>query len=149
MLRPSCYACRFKNDNFYSDITLGDFWGIQSVMPEMDDNGGTSLVICNTDKGKKLLTDISNLLVIKEADYDMAVSNNTAAIKSVYKPGSRDIFFNHIKHRNIIKELKLFCSDDEKSIKKVQFLEDYNSVKTEKGKIYSLLWKIKNIFNKY
>ena len=31
-----------------SDITLGDFWGIQHHYPEFDDDKGVNLVLCNT-----------------------------------------------------------------------------------------------------
>ena len=36
-----------KRNIVYQDITLADFWGIESVLPEMDDDKGTSLVIIN------------------------------------------------------------------------------------------------------
>ena len=49
-LRPSCYSCRFKTLIRQSDITLADFWGIEHVCPEMDDNKGTSLVLVNSEK---------------------------------------------------------------------------------------------------
>src|SRR5690606_22917336 len=39
-LRPSCYNCQFKTLNRESDITLADFWGIQKICPEMDDDKG-------------------------------------------------------------------------------------------------------------
>ena len=49
-LRPSCFACPAKR-SCGSDVTLGDFWGIQSAHPEVDYEGGVSAVLCNTDKG--------------------------------------------------------------------------------------------------
>lgn len=143
ILRPSCYDCKFKGA-FVSDITLGDFWGIENFLPEIDDNNGISVIICNSEKGKKLLTDVRDSLILKGVDYETAVKYNTAAVKSVPKPGSRDIFFKRIKHRNIEKELSLFVGEDKKSVNRVQFFEDYRSVKDEKGKVYSCLWAIKN-----
>lgn len=49
-LRPSCHNCRFKDIRRPSDITLGDCWGVQNYMPEMDDDKGTSVVIAHTKK---------------------------------------------------------------------------------------------------
>ena len=49
-LRPSCFAYPAKR-SCGSDVTLGDFWGIQSAHPEVDYGGGVSAVLCNTDKG--------------------------------------------------------------------------------------------------
>lgn len=49
-LRPSCYRCPFCTVERSSDITLGDFWGIEKVRPDAEDGMGTSLAILHTDK---------------------------------------------------------------------------------------------------
>ena len=49
-LRPSCFACPAKR-SCGSDVTLGDFWGVQSAHPEVDYEGGVSAVLANTAKG--------------------------------------------------------------------------------------------------
>lgn len=54
-LRPSCYECKSKTLNRLSDITIADFWGIQNIASELDDDKGTSLVLVNSNKGKKYL----------------------------------------------------------------------------------------------
>jgi len=54
-LRPSCYACPAKSGKSGSDITLGDFWGVERVLPEFDDDKGVSVVLGFTEKGKQLL----------------------------------------------------------------------------------------------
>lgn len=51
-LRPSCYACRFRGLERPSDITLADFWGIQNIAPEMDDDKGTSFVLVHSEAGR-------------------------------------------------------------------------------------------------
>lgn len=51
-LRPSCYECRFCTVDRSSDLTIGDFWGIEKCRPDMDDGMGTSMVILHTDKAK-------------------------------------------------------------------------------------------------
>ena len=42
-LRKSCYFCKFKGDNRFSDITLGDFWG-GNRYSTIYDGAGTSIV---------------------------------------------------------------------------------------------------------
>ncbi len=69
-LRPSCHVCRFKEGNHQSDITLGDCWGITEYDPEMDDDGGTSLLLVHTKKGKDLVDKISSGMVMKSASLD-------------------------------------------------------------------------------
>jgi ferredoxin len=55
MLRKSCYKCHFSNTIRSGDITIGDFWGLNKVNPSFDtERKGVSLVLCNTEKGRKL-----------------------------------------------------------------------------------------------
>ncbi|MCI8417371.1 MAG: 4Fe-4S binding protein [Lachnospiraceae bacterium] len=57
-LRPSCFVCKYTNLKRKSDITMGDFWGIEQVFPELDDNKGTSLILLNSDKGEMVFSNI-------------------------------------------------------------------------------------------
>ena len=54
ILRPSCHACKFSTPQRNSDITIGDFWGIEKKAPDMDDGMGTSLMILHTRKAVQL-----------------------------------------------------------------------------------------------
>lgn len=57
--RPSCEHCKYCNLSRPSDLTIGDFWGYEKVVPKMNtDNKGISLVICNTDKGCSFLGNV-------------------------------------------------------------------------------------------
>lgn len=58
-LRPSCTNCNFTSINRQGDITIGDFWGIENVMPAISDNKGISAVMINTEKGKQLFDSVS------------------------------------------------------------------------------------------
>lgn len=58
-LRPSCHACPAKSLKSGSDITIADFWGIQNVLPDFDDDKGTSLVSVNSEKGKAIYESLS------------------------------------------------------------------------------------------
>lgn len=95
--RPSCYECKFKGIPRISDITLGDFWGIGSVDPSLEQNLGTSLVIINSEKGEKYFDIIRDKLVMKEFSLDDIVPGNSTAImggKLPYPAGiDRNEFF--------------------------------------------------------
>lgn len=58
ILRPSCYHCPFCTVDRNTDFTVGDFWGIENVMPEFDDGMGTSLVIGHSEQAKKIWNEI-------------------------------------------------------------------------------------------
>ncbi|NBI64458.1 4Fe-4S dicluster domain-containing protein [Clostridiales bacterium] len=54
ILRPSCHICQFCKVERNSDFTIGDFWGMEHLRPDLDDGMGTSLVILHTDKAREI-----------------------------------------------------------------------------------------------
>lgn len=60
IIRPSCHKCPFTTEERGSDITIGDFWGIEKTAPEMDDGMGTSLVMLRTGQGAALWQRVSD-----------------------------------------------------------------------------------------
>ena len=66
VLRPCCYECPYKSVLHPGDITIADYWGIEKVATEFDDNKGVSLVMVNTDKGEKILGMCKERLFIKK-----------------------------------------------------------------------------------
>lgn len=95
-LRPSCHNCKFKTLERDSDLTIGDAWGIQKVMPELDDDKGTSVILVHTEKGKKLLDSISDRLVIKLGDADELLPPSADSRKSVKEHPDRRLFFEKL-----------------------------------------------------
>ncbi|MEG1871161.1 MAG: Coenzyme F420 hydrogenase/dehydrogenase, beta subunit C-terminal domain, partial [Peptostreptococcaceae bacterium] len=75
-----------------SDITIGDFWGIERVMPEMDDDKGTSLVLMNTQKGKQLISKDST--EIHSVSYNNAIIGNPAMEHSAFLSAKRNSFYS-------------------------------------------------------
>lgn len=65
ILRPSCYQCPFASVHRLSDITIGDFWGIENSMPEFEDEKGVSLVLTSTPKGCLLFQSVKDRLEIR------------------------------------------------------------------------------------
>ncbi len=53
-IRPSCHTCPFCTLIRNSDMTIGDFWGIEKIKPDLDDGMGNSLVIVHSGKGRQL-----------------------------------------------------------------------------------------------
>lgn len=65
-LRPSCYTCPYTRSDLPFDITIGDFWGVEKVLPQFADGRGTSLVLVRTERGKELLEKaVQNATVIE------------------------------------------------------------------------------------
>ena len=58
--RPSCGKCPFASVNRPSDMTIGDCWGIEKVLPGFaDDDKGCSLVLINTTSGERVFDNLS------------------------------------------------------------------------------------------
>lgn len=94
MMRSSCYDCPAKGNQIVSDITVGDFWGIEKYLQDFDDNG-TSIIFVNTQKGAKFLKQIERNLCLQEIkDYD-AELYNTQLIKSIPINKKRAVFIKH------------------------------------------------------
>ena len=90
-LRPTCFQCNFKSGSSCSDLTLGDFWGISEIAPQLDNDLGTSVTLLNSSKGEKALNGIG--MSFTEIDFDEICKYNTAIKCSVKKPGDYDLFW--------------------------------------------------------
>lgn len=53
-LRRCCYQCPYTKMDRVSDFTLGDYWGIDEVVPDFNDGKGISLLLVRGEKGEKL-----------------------------------------------------------------------------------------------
>lgn len=95
--RPSCYECKFKGYPRISDITLADFWGVEKVAKELDDDVGVSAALVNSEKGKKLLELAKKRLVLKDAPLYIVEQNNPALVKKAVRPNyDRELFFKDL-----------------------------------------------------
>jgi coenzyme F420-reducing hydrogenase beta subunit len=82
--RESCYNCKYACSARVSDVTLGDYWGIQQVHPEyLYQNGGPyigekgiSCIILNSAKGKAMIDDCKSQLLLKRSSFQNVASNN-------------------------------------------------------------------------
>ena len=100
-LRESCYNCNFKLGNKYSDITLGDFWGIKNHYPEMYNKEGVSAIIINTEIGINIFNHIKDNLEYKDCDINKILSGNPSLKVSSKRPVKRDEFFNELDNNSI------------------------------------------------
>ncbi len=91
--RDSCEACLFANTDRVGDITLGDFWGIEQINKEFDDGKGISLIIANTEKGRRILPLLDEKLEMVESDKEHAVKKNAQLRKPVKCHENREKFF--------------------------------------------------------
>lgn len=73
----ACLSCNYAEIPRPGDITLGDFWRIEELHPELNDNKGTSLILVSTKKGKQLLENTKReFAVLREVDLNLAKKRN-------------------------------------------------------------------------
>lgn len=87
----SCSDCHFKGYNRVSDITLGDFWGIWDILPDMDDNRGTSLVLVHSESGRQMMNKISDKIKAKEVTLQQASEQNPSLLISSAGKSNRNL----------------------------------------------------------
>jgi coenzyme F420-reducing hydrogenase beta subunit len=110
-LRPSCASCAFRKEQRDVDITLADFWGIQNVAPEMDDDKGTSLLVIHSEKGQMFFDEIKDKVISLQVEIKEAIKYNPAMIKSVAIHPYREKFFAELNRNEFDVLIKKYCKD--------------------------------------
>ncbi len=103
-LRPSCYACPAKR-SCGSDITLGDFWGVQAAHPEVDYEGGVSAVLCNTTKGAAAIEAVKGRIEWGKSSLEKVLPGNPSLVRPVKPYEKRDEFVADLEGGTSIEEL--------------------------------------------
>lgn len=99
-LRPSCYHCPAKGGRSRSDVTIGDFWGIENVLPSVDYNHGVGLMMINTLRGEEF-ADLLDMDITSVA-FEDAIKGNPAYSKAVLPHRNRDKFFRKVESSSSI-----------------------------------------------
>ena len=93
-LRKSCYDCKFKGSYYQSDITLADFWGVERLFPDLNDDKGVSLVIVHSEKGEALFGEAD--IVKRQVSLKDAVCENPSYFETSHLNFNRKPFFKSL-----------------------------------------------------
>lgn len=101
-MRESCYHCQWASKKRAGDITLGDFWGCAEYDINLNDNKGTSIVLCNTLKGTNYLKRCEKYFkLLKLIPFDDAYRVSKKINWAFHTPTPenrlRKCFFKHLK----------------------------------------------------
>ena len=61
MMRESCFHCPYRKEERFSDLVIGDFWGIEKILPQLDTKDGVSVLIAATDQGQRFIAETEGL----------------------------------------------------------------------------------------
>ena len=98
-LRPSCHNCPTKKLKSGSDITIGDYWNIELINPNLNDNKGISAIIVNTIKGNEYFK--LNKCIKYDSELQDILKYNSALNSSSKHTSFRDNFYTNYKRLGI------------------------------------------------
>lgn len=102
-VRESCFHCKYKTIHREGDITIADFWGLRNS--HLLDNRGTSLVILNTGRGRRLFDRIKQDLDYMPSTMWRVYRGNYAAFHGIYRDSrQRQRFFELLHEGRDLKE---------------------------------------------
>lgn len=101
--REPCYKCRYANIDRVSDITIGDFWGLdKNALGGYD--GRISVALLNTQAGKEFFHINEGLFSVEVRKVEEAVSGNAQLRKPSVQHKNRKVFCDeYIKSGSFIK----------------------------------------------
>ena len=91
-LRECCYSCKYAYGKRASDLTIGDYWGIEKMHPDFFSRDGVSAVLINTHKGKKIWRKCSNKIKSIQSSFENIIKNNLKSPPE--RPISRNFIYN-------------------------------------------------------
>ncbi len=90
LLHESCYHCQYARKERVSDITLADFWGIDSdFVKDKNVMNGSNLVLVHSDKGRKVWEELDSLVEKYERPLEEAVAGNDTLREPTPAPSDR------------------------------------------------------------
>lgn len=127
-MRPCCSECKYKERIRVADISIGDFWGLQSTHDNLFK--GISVVLSNTDKGAEYVKAVEERLHMEARTYKEAASGNKCLLTSVPMGKGREEFFNKVNSTdfetliwNLLGETKWSVFIKESKYNAVRFME--------------------------
>jgi len=95
--RKSCYQCNYKSLSRISDITIGDYWGVEKHHTRFNPKDGVSVVLINTEAGVRLFNSIKEKIDYEKSDPVYATERNSLVVNAEDGhnpvPAEREKFF--------------------------------------------------------
>ncbi|MGN1369069.1 MAG: Coenzyme F420 hydrogenase/dehydrogenase, beta subunit C-terminal domain [Aristaeellaceae bacterium] len=75
-IRKSCYSCPYVGIQRIGDLTLADYWRAEGEYREREIGNGISAILCNTEKGRRLLTCCASSCMLREGELQTIIAGN-------------------------------------------------------------------------
>lgn len=123
--RMSCYSCKYSCTDRIGDITIGDYWNIQNIRPDIIPDDGISVILASTDRGNELLDALQDRLDLYETALVPAVKANGNLEKPCCMPESRKTIYTRLERQGYEMIAKQDC--------KYQYVKPFLRKHTPKG----------------
>jgi len=99
MCAPHCESCKYQALPRYGDLTIGDFWGVEKHLSNINHKAGVSAILVNNEKGAAYLNRIplEEIDVLTTVKLDLLGGNGYAVKGHNYASPNRDRFYAAIK----------------------------------------------------
>ena len=105
--RMTCYSCKYATHKRVGDFTIGDYWNIPDIVPELDYEKGVSVALVNTPKAEKILDEVKDRVILFKTDLSSAIKGNGNLSRPSEMPEARKNIYVKIKnngYENTVKE---------------------------------------------
>lgn len=90
--RDNCFSCPYAKPDRVSDITIGDFWGLDWSTLKFPHPKKVSVILANTQKGLEFIDSLKDTLYIEERDIKEAVDGNAQLRRPSVLHPERSVF---------------------------------------------------------
>lgn len=104
--RPACHNCPYAGTNRVSDITIADFWGVDTQIPEFYDKRGVSLLLINTVKGEQMFRLIKEKGQTVETCLEQVLPRQPLLSHPTQRSDNRDMFWKMYYKKGYEKAIK-------------------------------------------
>lgn len=103
-LKEACSTCRYKHFNSRSDLTIGDFGGVQELYPDFFDFMGNSIIVVHNNRGIQILDSVREQLEVVSIKLEDIVKYNESLVKpfkagndceEYFREAEKKVIFNH------------------------------------------------------
>lgn len=136
--RENCYSCKYATGKRCSDLTIGDFWGINSETLNNHFDGRISLLLQNTNKGKLLFEKVKDEFVFEKRDIEEAIKGNDQLQRPTTKHKERKRFFKNYKKSNIYVALESFLRREHFIWRVKRFMKPFRVIKKAMSKLIKM-----------
>mgnify|MGYP005751012625 CR=1 FL=1 len=141
--RENCYSCPFASSKRVSDITIGDYWGIQEQHKEelqsstLSDEKGISCILIHTEKGNQAFQKAAAKCEFFRSDFSKASKYNAQLRTPSKLPEERQMIMEIYKNEGYQKVEQYFKK--KQGMKRFYYLGRYIAPKGLKRMIKQLL----------